>query len=199
MRAVRWMRAALIAAGISVPLSLAASAMASPEVQQQGVVSFVSGGVGEDELQEMKKLSPGYPLELLFVTKGEPQEYLADVKVQIKDKDGKIVLDTMSQGPFLLAKMLPGKYTISADHDGTVKRQIVQVAGAKTRRIVFVWDGDEYTKLFRAASVTAVVTLVAGQYPGCHVWSVEEIAGLLDAASRKILQPKSEPGHTKGR
>ena len=140
MRAVRWMRAALIAAGISVPLSLAASAMASPEVQQQGVVSFVSGGVGEDELQEIKKLSPGYPLELLFVTKGEPQEYLADVKVQIKDKDGKIVLDTMSQGPFLLAKMLPGKYTISADHDGTVKRQIVQVAGAKTHRIVFVWD-----------------------------------------------------------
>jgi hypothetical protein len=134
------MRAALIAAGISVPLSLAAGAMASPEVQQQGVVSFVSGGVGEDELQEMKKLSPGYPLELLFVTKGEPQEYLADVKVQIKDKDGKIVLDTMSQGPFLLAKMPPGKYTISADHDGTVKRQIVQVAGAKTHRIVFVWD-----------------------------------------------------------
>ncbi len=140
MRSVRWMRAALIAAGISVPLSLAAGAMASPEVQQQGVVSFVSGGVGEDELQEMKKLSPGYPLELLFVTKGEPQEYVADVKVQIKDKDGKIVLDTMSQGPFLLAKMPPGKYTISADHDGTVKRQIVQVAGAKTHRIVFVWD-----------------------------------------------------------
>lgn len=140
MRAVRWMRAALIAAGISVPLSLAASAMAAPQVQQQGAVSFVSGGVGEDELQEIKKLSPAYPLELLFVTKGDPQEYLAGVKVQIKDKDGKIVLDTMSQGPFLLAKMLPGKYTISADHDGTVKRQIVQVAGAKTHRIVFVWD-----------------------------------------------------------
>ena len=140
MRAVRWMRAALIAAGISVPLSLAASAMASPEVQQQGVVSFVSGGVGEEELQEIKKLSPAYPLELLFVTKGDPQEYLAGVKVRFEDKDGKIVLDTMSQGPFLLAKMPPGKYTISADHDGTVKRQIVQVAGAKTHRIVFVWD-----------------------------------------------------------
>ena len=140
MRAVRWMRAALIAAGISVPLSLAAGAMAAPQVQQQGAVTFVSGGVGEDEVQEIKKLSPAYPLELLFVTKGNPQEYLADVKVQIKDKDGRIVLDAVSQGPFLLAKIPPGKYTISADHDGTVKRQIVQVAGAKTRRVVFVWD-----------------------------------------------------------
>jgi hypothetical protein len=140
MRSMRVMRAVLIVVGTLVPLSLAASAMASPEVQQQGVVSFVSGGVGEEELQEIRKLAPAYPLELLFVTKGEPQEYLADVKVQIEDKDGKIVLDAMSQGPFLLAKMLPGKYTISAGHDGAVKRQIVQLAAAKTRRIVFVWD-----------------------------------------------------------
>lgn len=140
MRPVNWMRAVLFAAGLVVPLSLASSAMASPVVQQQGVVSFVSGGVGEDELQEIKKLSPGYLLELLFVTKGQPQEYLADVKVQIDDKDGKIVLDTLSQGPFLLAKMPPGKYTVSASHDGVVKRQSVQVAGPKTRRVVFVWE-----------------------------------------------------------
>ena len=45
----------------------------------------------------------------------------------------------------------------------------------KSFRIVFIWDGCEYTKLFQEASVAAVVTLVAGQYPGCHVWSVEEI------------------------
>ena len=42
-------------------------------------------------------------------------------------------------------------------------------------RIVFIWDGCEYTKLFQAASVAAVMALVARQYPGCHVWSVEQI------------------------
>ena len=36
-------------------------------------------------------------------------------------------------------------------------------------RIVFIWDGCEYTKLFQAPSVTA------RQYPGSHVWSVEGI------------------------
>ena len=45
----------------------------------------------------------------------------------------------------------------------------------KSFRIGFIWDGCEYTRLFRAASVTAVMALVAQQYPGCHVWSVEEI------------------------
>jgi hypothetical protein len=42
-------------------------------------------------------------------------------------------------------------------------------------RIVFIWDGCEYAKLFQAASAAAVLTLVARQYPGSHVWSVEEI------------------------
>jgi hypothetical protein len=42
-------------------------------------------------------------------------------------------------------------------------------------RVVFVWDGCEYTKLFQAKTVTAVVAVVAGQYPGCHIWSVEEV------------------------
>ena len=45
----------------------------------------------------------------------------------------------------------------------------------KSFRIVFIWDGCEYTKLFQAVSVTAVVALVAHEYPGSHVWEIEEI------------------------
>jgi hypothetical protein len=45
----------------------------------------------------------------------------------------------------------------------------------KSFRIVFIWDGCEYTKLFQAASVAAAATLVARQYHGCHVWAVEEM------------------------
>lgn len=75
----------------------------------------------------------------MFSTKGSPNEYLADVKVQIKDKDGKIVHDAVTQGPFLLAKMPPGRYSVSADNDGTVKRQRIQITGAKPHRVVFLW------------------------------------------------------------
>jgi hypothetical protein len=45
----------------------------------------------------------------------------------------------------------------------------------KSFRIGFIWGGCEYTRLFRAASVTVALALVARDYPGCHVWSVEEI------------------------
>jgi hypothetical protein len=42
-------------------------------------------------------------------------------------------------------------------------------------RIVFIWQGSEHTRLFQAATVTAVVALVAREYAGCHIWKVEEV------------------------
>ncbi len=42
-------------------------------------------------------------------------------------------------------------------------------------RVVFIWQGSEHTRLFQAANVTTVVALVAREYGGCHIWSVQEI------------------------
>ncbi len=127
-----------LGAGATLPAG-AAEKLAAIVVKAENQVPFVSGGVGDDERQQMEKMAPGYPLQLLFATKGSPNEFLADVKVQIKDKDGKVVLDAISQGPFLLAKIPAGRYSISADSEGVVKRQSVQIAGTKSQRVVFVW------------------------------------------------------------
>lgn len=129
--------AAVVGAGLSFATALFA-ADASFEPQTQGSVSFVSGGVGLDESERMKQLASQYPLELLFVSKGNPNQYLNDVKVQIKDSAGKVVLDTTSRGPFLLAKLAPGRYTISAESEAGAKRQSVQV-GTKKQRVMFMW------------------------------------------------------------
>ncbi len=132
--------ASLLAGGAGLALLLSAvGALASLEVKQNGPVSFVSGGVGEDEIQEIKRLSSNYPLELLFATKKLPSVYLADVKVQIKDKDGKVVLDEVSRGPFFLVKIPPGRYSISVENDGIEQRRVTQVTGARTQRVIFVW------------------------------------------------------------
>lgn len=140
MKLVHAVYAALLALGPGVvSLSSATDAVAAIEAGQQGAVLFVSGGVGEEERQEIMKLSPDYPLELLFAARGSRNEYLADVNVQIKDKDGKVVLDAVSQGPFLLAKVAPGRYSISADNDGAIKQRTIRVKGAGLHRVVFIW------------------------------------------------------------
>lgn len=112
------------------------------QAQTQGSASFISGGVGEDDSDRMKQLRSQYPLELLFVTRGNPNQYLSDVRVQISGGGG-VAVDTVSNGPFFLVKVPPGRYTVTADNQGSVKRQSVQVGSGKTQRVMFVWPPVE--------------------------------------------------------
>ena len=132
--------ATIVAAGLVVaPQSFSAGEIGSLQPQQQGPVSFVSGGVGDDEAQAIKSMAANYPVEMLFVAKGTPNQYLANVKVQITDKSGNVVLDTTTQGPFLFAKLPPGRYSVSAESEGGVKRQSIQVTGAR-QRVMLMWN-----------------------------------------------------------
>ena len=135
---------AYVVLGAGLALAAQVNAADSPsQPQTQGSVSFISGGVGEDDSDRMKQMRSQYPLELLFVTRGNPNQYLSDVKVQIAGGGGKVALDTVSNGPFLLAKVPPGRYTITADNQGSVKKQTVQVGSGKTQRVMFVWPPIE--------------------------------------------------------
>ncbi len=112
-----------------------------PAPKAQGPVSYVSGGIGDDQADAFKQAAPSYPLELLFAQQGAPKdEYVADVKVTIRDNSGKVLLDTTTDGPFLLAKLPSGKYQIDADYAGRVKHQSVDIQGGRHQRKVFVWS-----------------------------------------------------------
>ena len=135
----------IIVAAVAVPglvLSLNAIGKSEqlPPAHEQGPVTYISGGIGKDQAKAMNHVAKYYPLELEFLHKARPKdEYLADVKVRIKDRDQKMVLDVTSEGPFLLAKLPEGKYTISAEQNGIIETRDVQIASGKHRRLVFEW------------------------------------------------------------
>jgi hypothetical protein len=120
-----------------------ASAMAEdelPPLQYQGTIAYVTGGVGNDEAAAMKKAASGYPLSLEFVQHATPKgQFLADVDVTIKDHAGKDVLKTVSDGPFLLVKVPPGKYTIIAQANGKMKTAHATITARKPQHLVLVW------------------------------------------------------------
>ncbi|MEQ1485672.1 carboxypeptidase regulatory-like domain-containing protein [Methyloglobulus sp.] len=76
--------------------------------QTQGDVTFVSGGVGGDERSAMQAIRTDYNLSLLFSVQGSG-EYLSDVKVSITDSKGNTFLETVADGPMLLASLKPGR------------------------------------------------------------------------------------------
>ena len=68
-----------------------------PQIQQQGDVSFVSGGVGLDESKALQQAQSQWPLSLRFT--GPGSDFLADVHVRVVDAHGAEVLSTASRGP----------------------------------------------------------------------------------------------------
>ncbi|MDD1621036.1 MAG: carboxypeptidase-like regulatory domain-containing protein [Methylococcaceae bacterium] len=110
--------------------------------QTQGEVSFVSGGVGGDEREAMQAIRANYNLNLLFSVKGSG-EYLSDVKVRITDSKDNTVLDTVSDGPKLFAKLKPGRYVVTVDSDGQVLHKTATVGDKRTTSLSFTWPAEQ--------------------------------------------------------
>ncbi|MCP3707894.1 carboxypeptidase-like regulatory domain-containing protein [Paraburkholderia sp. CNPSo 3274] len=108
-----------------------------PQVQQQGDVSYVSGGVGLDESKALLSAERQWPLALRFTQRSG--EYVADVRVQITDSHGASVLDTTSRGPYMLVKVRPGRYSVHVSHAGVDKTSAVTVGANGSARAAFIW------------------------------------------------------------
>ncbi len=139
-------RSTLIAAAVGAALlgaSLGASAAgaALPAERHQGNIAFVTGGVGKDEAAAFQQAQGHYPLMLEFVAKTKPRdEFLAGVKVTIKDAKGIDVLNTTATGPFLLAKLPAGEYKVFASYADKMHERTVKIGKADHHRLLFEWQ-----------------------------------------------------------
>ena len=123
-------------------LGLAGAAFATdelPPLQTFGSVSYITGGIGVDESTALKAAEKDFTLSLLFA-QTKRGEYLSAVKVSIKDQSGKTVLETVSDGPLLLAKLPAGAYKVSAEHEGQALVKTLRVAAKGVTRASFVWQ-----------------------------------------------------------
>lgn len=132
---------AAIAALLISALGSAYAATSLPPEHTQGNVSYLSGGVGHDEALAMKAMASHYPLALEFIdaTGHGHQEYLAGVKVVISDLSGKTLLDTISDGPYLLARLPAGKYKVVAINSDKPEQHMVTIKPNTEQRVIFQW------------------------------------------------------------
>lgn len=112
-----------------------------PQAEHQGEITYQSGGTSLDAREQLNTESKNYNLKLVFA--GKSGEYLSDVKVLILDKNGRKVLDAISNGPWFFCKLPPGKYTITVTMVGNEKRSMANIAKGQTT-LRFYWDKSEY-------------------------------------------------------
>ncbi|MPW16172.1 carboxypeptidase regulatory-like domain-containing protein [Paraburkholderia sp. CNPSo 3157] len=106
-----------------------------PQVQQQGDVSYTSGGVGLDESKALLAAQSQWPLSLRFT--GPGSDYLADVKVKIVDAHSADVLEATSRGPYMLVRLRPGRYTVHASYKDRDQSKAVTVPASGTAKTGF--------------------------------------------------------------
>ena len=147
---VRKMTLAWLLLGIVVTSSFAqeadsisdspAAKPALPPVQSQGKTEFVTGGIGRDESELMKKEARAWPLLLELTQARAPRpEYISDVQITIKDKSGNTVLDATADGPYMLIRLAPGRYSLDATYESVTLHRDLNLEKGQSRKIALVW------------------------------------------------------------
>ena len=93
--------------------------------QTIGPVSYVCGGVGEDEQQALKSETKDFDMGLLF-TEGARGEYLSDVAITLS-RNGVEVASFRSNGPRCLIKAPRATYQVVATYNGVDKHTTLRM------------------------------------------------------------------------
>lgn len=121
---------------IATILMLSVSTLSGVALADQAIQA-VTGGVGGVSENTITSIENNYNLKLVYT--GEGGMYLSDVDVVIKDASGKELVKGLTDGPFLLVKLEPGRYFIesSAPEAYHIKRVVTVGTTLKTVQISF--------------------------------------------------------------
>jgi hypothetical protein len=134
------------AAAALVMGSAAVFAAGLPAEQQAGGVSYVTGGVSDEEASLFKQARTDYPLSIELVQKaGAHNAFTADARVKVTDSAGNVVLDAKADGPFMLVRLPAGNYRVEATLNGRsagTKPVTVGAKGSAQAMLVFPQGTD---------------------------------------------------------
>jgi hypothetical protein len=120
------------------------------DVRTAGDAQWVTGGVGVDERNEMTKALPDHNLKILAAEKGSGA-YLANVQVMVSGAN-KTVINTALDGPWLLARLAPGRHDVRATYADNTQRRTVNVPASGRVETAFYWQVPGADTLPRGAT-----------------------------------------------
>ena len=127
-------------AALALAFCLDQAALAAPTAQQQNGITYLNGGVGEEEQAAMRAQRADYNLQLVFATQ-QTGAYRSDVQLVIADAKGNQLLSAANTGPMFFARVPSGTYKISAAAEGKTFKRTVKV-GTGVKELTLHWEND---------------------------------------------------------
>jgi hypothetical protein len=126
--------------GSSADGTTGASSM-SDAARLQGGASAVGGGVGINARDMLaSQADPDHNVKMVFSL--NTGNYLANVDVKVKNAQGRTVLEGVSDGPWVFAKLPTGKYTANATYNGHTVTRSFTVGKSGDRVAHFRWPAS---------------------------------------------------------
>jgi hypothetical protein len=133
--------AALAFGGASLLGALAAHAAYNPPIHMANGIEYMSGGISSDEAALMQTVAPRWPATFEFAIKdGTRSDFAADVAITVRDAAGRALLSQVNaEGPFMVARLEPGRYEVEATLAGRTLKQTVEIHAGSPTRTLFLW------------------------------------------------------------
>ncbi len=126
--------------GISI-LSLPFFALAQvPNIQTEGSIKFIAGGIGSDESRSIQAEAKNWPLMIELSQKdGKKSSWISEVSIVITDHQGNSILNLPDQGPLLLVGLKPGKYMVQATYNQVKMVRTIVINSGTVQKISLQW------------------------------------------------------------
>jgi len=111
-----------------------------PDTQYSQGISYVSGGVGEEEAQAILDDAKRWPLmlELSQLERGRGV-WIFGATIQILNMQNQTIFDAQANGPYILINLPVGNYQIAATYQGVVQKKSVSVKSTASQKINLFW------------------------------------------------------------
>lgn len=103
--------------------------------------AWMSGGIGDEALQEMRKAARAYNVHVLFTDR--QGSYLANIPFTVLGQNNQTTYTGVSDGPLLYLRLPAGAYRVSAKIDNVWQTRPIRVATTgRPAKLSFVARGE---------------------------------------------------------
>ncbi len=111
-----------------------------PDTQSSLGISYISGGVGEEESKSMLVEAKQWPLLLeLSPLESGRGIWIFGAAIKILNTKQKLIFDTQAEGPYILINLNAGDYLIEATYEGVVQKRAIHIKSDEPQKISIFW------------------------------------------------------------
>ncbi|QWE16196.1 carboxypeptidase regulatory-like domain-containing protein [Polynucleobacter sp. AP-Nino-20-G2] len=111
-----------------------------PDTQYSQGISYISGGVGEEESTAILAEAKQWPLLLeLSQLEGGRGVWIFGAKIKILNANNHVIFDAQADGPYILINLAAGTYSVDAVYQGAPQKRVISINPATPQKISIFW------------------------------------------------------------